>query len=378
MWYNDLRPDRELLNDRYSLIMLDSENAYSRMLANADKKRTITNLLRLRMGIRDKIPRKTVDTNLLLCSWNIKNFGTLKNRTAESLYYIAEIINAFDIVAIQEINRDLSDFKKVLRLLGSHWKHTFSDVTEGNSGNDERFGFIYDSRRVAQSGLSGEIVISPESVAEDAIIKQLKRTPTFTGFESGWRKFEVVSVHLHPGEGSGNRAIRKEEVRLLMDILRKKINSAAFENRNIVIVGDTNLYKEDDDIVKIINDTGFEESNGLQGKFTNTSLNQIYDRVFLNVNDYFKIAMDAEGKEKGGVFSLFDYVYINTPEEIANYHSLMRLHKGNPDTLTSNAKFKSYFNRYWKRNQISDHLPIWIELQTESSDEFLANKLRWF
>lgn len=378
MWYNDLRPDRELLNDKYSLIMLDSKDHYKRMLTDADKKRTIAKLLRLRKGILDKIPRKTVDTNLLLCSWNIKNFGTLKNRTAESLYYIAEIINAFDIVALQEINRDLSDFKKVLKLLGSHWKHTFSDVTEGNSGNEERFGFIYDSRRISQSGLSGEIVIAPESVEEDAIIRQLKRTPTFTGFESGWRKFSVVSVHLHPGDGPGNRAIRKEEVRLLMDILKRKIHSAAFEDRNIVIVGDTNLYKEDVDIVKLITDTKFIESNGLQGKFTNTSLNQIYDRVFLNVNDYFKIALDDDGMEKGGVFNLFDYVYINTPEEIANYHELMFQHKDNPSSLTDAEKFKSYFNKYWKRNQMSDHLPIWIEVQTESSDEFLVNKLRWF
>ncbi|WP_026449860.1 endonuclease/exonuclease/phosphatase family protein [Aequorivita capsosiphonis] len=375
MWYNDLRPDSELTNDKYSLIMLDKENNYNRMLTDADKKRTLANLLRLREGIIEKIPRKTVDTNLLLCSWNIKNFGTLKNRTAESLYYIAEIINSFDIVALQEINRDLSDFKKVLKLLGSNWKHTFSDVTEGNSGNDERFGFIYDCRRITQSGLSGEIVISPELIEENPIISQLKRTPIFTGFESGWRKFSVVSVHLHPGQGSTNKAIRKEEVRLLMEILKRKIHSAAFEDRNVVIVGDTNLYKEDNDIVKLITDTDFEESNGLQGKFTNTSLNQIYDRVFLNVNDYFKLSLDANGKEKGGVFNLFDYVYINTPEEIENYHNLMREQKENPDTLTSDSKFKDYFNKYWKRNQMSDHLPIWIEVQTESSDEFLANKL---
>lgn len=378
MWYNDLRPDNELNNDRYSLIMLDKEDNYSRMLTDADKKRTLANLLRLRQGIFEKIPRKTVDTNLLMCSWNIKNFGTLKNRTAESLYYIAEIINAFDIVALQEINRDLSDFKKVLKLLGSHWKHTFSDVTEGNSGNDERFGFIYDSRRIIQSGLSGEIVISPELIEENPIIRQLKRSPIFTGFESGWRKFAIVSVHLHPGQGDTNEALRKEEVRLLMEILRKKINSAALEDRNMIIVGDTNLYEDDVDIVKLITDTGFKESNGLEGKFTNTSLNQIYDRVFLNVDYYFKISVDENGKEKGGVFNLFDYVYIDTPEEIANYHNLMLQHKENPSTLTTDSKFRGYFNRYWKRNQMSDHLPIWIEVQTESSDEFLASKLRKF
>ncbi|MCX7549606.1 endonuclease/exonuclease/phosphatase family protein [Xanthomarina sp. F2636L] len=375
MWYNDLRPDSELFNDRYSLIMLDSKNYYKRMLTDADKKRTLSNLLQLREGLLELVPRKTVDTNLLLCSWNIKNFGTLKNRTAESLYYIAEIINAFDIVALQEVNSDLDDFKKVLRLLGSHWKYTLSDVTEGSYGNDERFGFIYDSRRVIHSGLSGEIVIPPELIENNAIISQLKRTPTFTGFESGWRKFSIVSVHLHPGDGPLNKAIRKEEVRLLMEILKRKLQLSEVEYKNMIILGDTNLYKNDEDIVELITNQTFVESDGLSGKFTNTSLNQIYDRIFLNVDDYFKIAKDDYGIEKGGVFNLFDYVYINDPVEIAKYHQLMLEHKDNPSTLTDASKFTSYFNRYWKRNQMSDHLPIWLELQTESSDEFLTIKL---
>ncbi|GGZ70020.1 endonuclease/exonuclease/phosphatase family protein [Algibacter mikhailovii] len=378
MWYNDLRPDSELLNDRYALVMLDSEDNYKRLLSEDVKKRTLFNLMRLRNGIMDKIPRKTVDSNLLLCSWNIKNFGSLKNRTAESLYYIAEIINSFDIVALQEINRDLDDFRKVLRVLGSHWKYTITDVTEGNHGNNERFGFLYDSRRINQSGLSGEIVIPPELANSNSGISQLKRTPIFTGFESGWRKFSILSVHLHPGDGTANKAIRKEEVRLLMGIVKNKINALPYEDRNMIILGDTNLYDDDGDIVKQITDTGFKERNGLTGEFTNTSLNQIYDRIFLNVDDYFKIAKDTNGIERGGVFNLFDYVYKNIPEELSQYHDLMLLHKENPNTLTSNSKFEKYFNAYWKRNQMSDHLPVWIEIQTESSDEFLKIKFDKF
>ncbi|MEM5564732.1 endonuclease/exonuclease/phosphatase family protein [Psychroserpens sp. AS72] len=378
MWYNDLRPDSELVNDKYSLIMLERDDNYSRMLDDDAKKRTISNLLKLRQGLFENIPKKTVDSNLLLCSWNIKNFGTLKDRTAESLFYIAEIINAFDIVAIQEINRDLSDFKKVMKVLGSHWKYTISDVTEGNSGNDERFGFIYDSRRVTHSGLSGEIVIAPESVADDAILKQLKRTPTFTGFESGWQNFSIVSVHLQPGKTDANKAIRKEEVRLLMDVLNTKLASAAFHNRNMIILGDTNLYANDDDIVDLITQHDFVESDALAGQFTNTSLNQIYDRLFLNVDPYFKIATDDFGNEQGGVFNLFDYIYLNSPTEIATYHQLMLLHKDDPSNLIDDASFTSYYNSYWKRNQMSDHLPIWLELQTESSDEFLRWELGKF
>lgn len=384
MWYNDLRPDKELLNDRYSLIMLDSKDNYKRMMLDKDKKRVIKNIFKLKEGLSNSVPSKKVNQNLLLASWNIKNFGKLKNRTPESLYYIAEIINAFDIVALQEVNSDLSDFKKVLKLLGSNWKHTISDVTEGDSGNDERFAFIFDSRRVTLSGLSGEIVIPPEELEANPIISQLKRTPTFTGFESGWHKFSIISVHLHPGEssnGDGNptdKEIRKEEVRLLSEVLKDKIKRMPYNERNTIILGDTNLYKEDSDIVDLLKDIDFKESSGLIGKFTNTSLNQIYDRIFLNVTKYFKLVSKEDGKESGGVFNLFKYVYMNIPEVISEYEDFMKQHKEDPTTLTNQAKFISYFNRYWKRNQISDHLPVWIEINTDSSISFLKSKLSKF
>ncbi len=381
MWYTDLRPDEELNTNRYFLVMLDKYNDYARLLDNEGKERTIKGLLKLKEGLINNIPPKGVDKNLLLASWNIKNFGRLKDRTAESLFYIAEIINAFDIVALQEINGDLDHFDKVMKLLGSDWKYTISDVTEGAAGNEERFGFIYDSRRVTHSGLSGELVIPDEFISSNPIIKQLKRTPTFTGFESGWKKFSIVSLHLHPGDGTNDpdeptdKEIRKEEVRLLMQLLELKLNRSSFEERNLIVLGDTNLYEEDEDIVQLINDKGFFESDGLKGKYTNTSLNQIYDRIFLHVDQYFKIGEDEDGQERGGVFKLFDYVYKNTPNAISKYHELMLSHKDDPSTLTSDEAFRTYFNRYWKRNQISDHLPVWLEIETDSTQSFLQNKL---
>ncbi|TYA71957.1 endonuclease/exonuclease/phosphatase family protein [Seonamhaeicola marinus] len=378
MWYNDLRPDNELTSDRYSLIMLDPDNDYEREMNDEDKKRTIANILELKKGILKDIPSKTVDRNLLLASWNIKNFGKLLNRTSESLYYIAEIINAFDIVGIQEINSDITQFKKLLKLLGSNWKYTLSDVTEGSSGNDERFGFIYDSTRVTHSGLAGELVIPPEMISDNPIIEQLKRTPTFTGFESGWRKFSIVSVHLHPGDDADDKVLRKEEVKLLLDLLEEKMKDAPYEDQNLIILGDTNLYEDDTEIVDLFTDKGFVESEGLIGKFTNTSLNQIYDRIFLNVHKYFKVGTDIDGDERGGVFNLFDYVYKNTQQEIAKYHPLMLQHKGDPSTLTSHDAFESYFNSYWKRNQMSDHLPVWLEIEVDSSPSFLKSKLSKF
>ncbi len=373
MWYNDLRPKAEIIPNKYSLIFIEDDLKMN----EKDKKRTLKNLIDLKKGIEASIPKKKVDENILLASWNIKEFGHLNERLPESYYYIAEIINAFDIVAIQEIKTSLDDLNIIMRILGSDWSYIITDITEGTQGNKERFGFIYNTKRVQHSGLSGELVISPE-IAETSTIKQLKRTPSITGFESGWKKFSIISVHLHPGEGSAtidepsDHDRRKDEVKILMELIKEKLEKNRLWNKNLVILGDTNLYEADTDIVKLITDQAFRECEGLIGKNTNTSLNQIYDRIFLNVDRYFKLIKDTNNKENGDVFNLFDYVFSDSQRDL--YHNFMLAHKNDPSTLTSDEKFDSYYHRYWKRNQLSDHLPVWIEIETDSSSEFLQSK----
>jgi len=380
MWYNDLRPNQELIPNKYSLVFIQ-EDEDDIILSEADKQRTLENMIELKKGLLEKVPQKTVDRNILLATWNIKEFGHISERLPESHYYIAEIINAFDIVAVQEIKSGLDGLEKVMRLLGSDWSYIITDITEGSSGNKERSGFIFDTRRIQHSGLSGELVISPE-VNEDAIVKQLKRTPTITGFTSGWKKFSIVSLHLHPGEknASGDKPsdhdFRKEEVRMLMEIIRDKLDSNLLWSQNLMILGDTNLYEDDDDIVELITDEGFKECTGLIGKPTNTSGNQIYDRIFLNVDDYYKLIEDENGVEKGDVFDLFEYVF--TDEQRPQYHDFMLAHKNDPSNLTDDDAFDSYYHRYWKRNQMSDHLPVWIEIEADSSVNFLGSKLNKF
>lgn len=380
MWYNDLRPLSELTPNQYSLVFIQKDED-DLIFSEEDKKRAIPNIVALKKGLQEKVPPKTVDRNLLLASWNIKEFGHITERLPESHYYIAEIINAFDIVAIQEIKSSLEGLNKVMRLLGSHWSYIITDITEGSAGNKERFGFIYDTRHIQHSGLSGELVIPPE-IGENAIIRQLKRTPTITGFEAGWKKFSIISVHLHPGEGgaSGDEPsdhdLRKEEVRLLMELIRDKLDSEKLWSDDLIILGDTNLYDDDDDIVDLITDEGFSESQGLEGKPTNTSLSQIYDRIFMNTDDYFTFSKDENGVEKGDVFNLFDYVY--TDDLRTSYHDEMLEQKNDPSTLTDDEAFQKYYDRYWKRNQVSDHLPVWIEIETDSSESFLNNKMNKF
>ena len=100
--YNDLRPQDDFKKKDYALIFPE--------MKVGEKKRAIENLLELREGLRKEIVEKKADENLLVASWNIKEFGHTKQRLDESYIYIAEILSRFDLIAIQEVKSTLKDF----------------------------------------------------------------------------------------------------------------------------------------------------------------------------------------------------------------------------------------------------------------------------
>ena len=130
--YNDLRPAADLSKKDYALV-------FPKMKV-AEKKRTIRNLLRLRAGLAKRVATKKSDQNLLIASWNIKEFGHTTQRLPEAFFYIAEIIACFDLVVIQELKRGLKDLYTLMQLLDEDWSYLINDITEGDSGNSERAG----------------------------------------------------------------------------------------------------------------------------------------------------------------------------------------------------------------------------------------------
>ena len=65
--------------------------------------RTASNLIDLRRQLDSEVPGRTIFETLLLATWNIQAFGG-SSRTEESLWYIAEILSRFDLIAVQEVN----------------------------------------------------------------------------------------------------------------------------------------------------------------------------------------------------------------------------------------------------------------------------------
>ena len=60
-------------------------------------------LLRLRALLNGQITARRQPNSLIIGSWNIRHFDGGRPRLDESFHYIAEIIDHFDICAIQEV-----------------------------------------------------------------------------------------------------------------------------------------------------------------------------------------------------------------------------------------------------------------------------------
>ncbi len=360
-WYNDLRPAQDHKKQQYGLLFPD--------MKESEKARTIRGVLKLRQYLDKQLVRKETDSNILIASWNIKEFGQLKNRLPESYFYIAEILNRFDLIAIQEVKNTLDDLFIIMKLLGDDWDYLINDITEGRAGNSERSAYVYNKQRVNFSGLAGEIVIWEEIQTPDGPL-QLKRTPYITGFQSGWKTFAVVNLHLNPNSNEKDQFLRKKELELLANALEIKIKKKSLWTENLILLGDFNLYKKDQTILTLMEAHGYVETESLQGKPTNVSGTESYDRMFFKENPYFQ----APKGKNGGVLTFFEAVY--QKEQSNSYRPEMRLHKDNPNTLKTDTDFEKYYEQYWKRAQMSDHYPIWLELKIDSTDEFLAEKLK--
>jgi hypothetical protein len=319
--------------------------------------RTIRGIEALRGGLKATgVPRRNLSDTLLLATWNIREFDSAKfgERIDESLYFIAEIIDHFDLVAIQEVREDLKALKRLQTLLGGWWKYLVTDITIGRSGNGERLAFLYDSRKVTFSGLAGEVVLPG---GKEGPVLQFARTPFVCGFKAGWSTFNLCTVHVYYGTSKKDDPRRVSEIRDLAKALalRGKADPRRIgEPENLVLLGDFNIFDRKDVTFKALTDAGFTIPEALQKlPGSNVAKNKHYDQIaFLTRPRRFAPT------GKAGVFDFFEHVF--RIDEAAAYVELLE--------TTGGAKtgFKE-----WRTYQMSDHLLMWSELDIDFSKEYL-------
>ena len=335
-------------------------------------RRTLEGLRRLRAQLDAEIPRRDLNDSLLLATWNIREFDSSAYgmRSNEALQYIAEIISRFDLVAVQEVRSDLKAVEKLKNLLGGWWETIVSDVTEGRAGNHERMLYLYDSRKVRFGQLAGELVLPPITTADGstAPARQVARTPFMCGFSCSWVNFIITTVHVIYGMDSADNPERVDEIRQIGSFLKKRADDKAAWSRNMILLGDFNIYRPEDQTMEAITSNGFVVPEELQVLPSNAMKNKHYDQIAYRSRKRFATT------GKAGVFDYFQSVY--RVEDQAQYAASMGeaynvTSKGDP---RSDASKSRYYKTYWRTHQMSDHLPMWLQLRCNFSEEYLKEK----
>lgn len=403
-----------------------------------------------------------------VATWNIREFDSSSYgyRSQEAKAYIAEILSHFDLIALQEIRRDLDALDDLKRLLGPRWDYIATDVTEGTSGNNERMVFLFNRDKVWFRNVAGELTLPkgqkvtdpfgdrfrieggaqfelPEGqtlesptdlktetlasgqtkIVEDVEIalpvgtkvvlppgsslrfaknarvpitgdkgidieandtptvpeaaeivlppnslvggaQQFARTPFIASFQAGWLKINLATVHIYYGSGAAGIERRKEEIRRLTALLaaRAKSDSDSDADSYFIALGDFNIVDPGHETMDALRTNDFDVPAPLQNvPGSNVRQDKFYDQIALWTGESSRHKTYTRIQPyRAGVFDFFDVVYKEDEEDI--YRPFMR----KPD---STSFYSSYTT--WRTHQMSDHLPMWVELRIDFSREYL-------
>ena len=303
-------------------------------------------LIRLRKRIDDaRIPASKLDESLNIATWNIREFGR-RPRLEASVYFIAEILNQFDLIALTELRDNLDDLKRVMARLGPEWDIVYSDFTGDWGGNDERIAYLFDRRMVRFTGLAAEA--DPPRKKNDAgeyVAEQSWwRPPYMASFEAGNFDFVVVTAHIRWGDRIAERVAA---LQLLHDWVVRRRNEKFVVDRDFILMGDFNIPNRDHDAYRALTGDGQtlhlpDSLLGVAG--TNLSQRNCYDQILHSPTAISTFS------GTGGALDFYQ----------ENWESLY------PDSSHS-PNGKQAFTY-----ELSDHLPLWLQLRTEINDERLA------
>ncbi len=280
----------------------------------------------LRAALDQKIPAKAPGQNLLIGTWNLRNFGSLTRkwtagssdtpkRDLRGAIAVAEILSRFDVIAIQEVVGDLRALRDTLKYLGDNWAFFMTDECLGAAGKGERMAFLFDQTRVKPSGLACELVVPPEWLAEispDAMKCQFARTPYAASFLASGQTFILVTLHVLYGDESPDRLPELKAIARWMGEWAKR--SRDWEH-NLLVLGDCNIDRKGDPLWQAFTSTGLTPPADLENAprtiFANPAkptLDKYYDQIaWFTLNSGLPcITMNYI---KGGHFDFLPYVY---------------------------------------------------------------------
>jgi endonuclease/exonuclease/phosphatase family metal-dependent hydrolase len=90
-----------------------------------------------------------------------------------------------------------------------------------------------------------------------------------------------------------------------------------------------------------------------------------YDQIAFNLKLDKNMTVFKEKEQKAGVFHFEETVY--TEKDLEVYKAYFR----DKTVGKTDAEIKKYYLSTWRTFQMSDHLPLWVELKIDFSNQYL-------
>ncbi|MBY0438514.1 MAG: endonuclease/exonuclease/phosphatase family protein [Burkholderiales bacterium] len=284
----------------------------------------------LRKRIRDaQIPSSKLDESLNIATWNIREFGR-KRRSQPAIHYIAEILGQFDVVSLVELRDDLSDLGRVMEILGPYWRVVYSDALKDDGGNRERIAFLYDKRAAVFTGFAAAANPPRTRTGTGEYLPTFNwwRQPYMASFSAGNFDFLLLAAHIQWGTSAG----RVKELASLAEWIDLKRNERTKEDKDLIVLGDYNL--ETAAQIRALTSRGLALPSAFKGKAIGTNLarDKSYDQI------------------------LHYPVY---PETFSNRAGVLDFFTGGIAAMFPGMERDAF------TYQMSDHLPLWMQLRTD-------------
>lgn len=227
-------------------------------------------------------------------------------------------------------------------ILGPYWDVVYSDYTPDYGGKWERFAYLFDRRAVDFTGLATELDPprkKDKKTKEYVPLFSWCRNPFIASFSAGSFDFVVVSAHIRWGKKASDRI---KPLELLAKMISKRRKDSYGTDKDTILMGDFNIPKIGDPLFKAITSHGLRVPKALLGTDFGSNLkkDKRYDQI-LHFPSETKCFTD-----NGGVLDFFS-------------GGIKKLY---PKDTPNKTDF-TY--------ELSDHLPLWIQVDVDTADEKL-------
>lgn len=247
-------------------------------------------------------------SQIKVISWNVENLG--KSKSDSTITYIANTLKEYDVIALQEVVAGFGGTQAVAKLIdelnrkGTKWDYVVSEPTTSSAYKTERYAFLWKTNKVKKIG---------DAWLEKKYNLEIDREPFYCTFKYNEKSVTLVNFH----------AITKSK-QPETEIKYFKFLPIEYPLLNLLFIGDFNCPQ------------------------SHTVFNPLKKMGYVSVFKNQKTTLKRECKKKVCLASEFDNIWYNSSKIKVLKYDVIHFYKD--------------FNSLKEAGEVSDHIPIWVEI----------------